>query len=192
MIHASLMQVTLSEVDGENSMVNMINPPAEEPLVGWFLQTVNHLIAVFGRDRPTIVDLAQLRQLPAGSLGRTLADTLAEKQLTPFLKGPRRMQLHDTVHILTGYDTDPIGEAEVQAFLLGAKFNPAQIILAIGLLNVIHRQITPFPLLTSAQIRKRLWQAYWRGYRATFDVDTWQPETQWASPLTQVQKQFHL
>jgi ubiquinone biosynthesis protein Coq4 len=40
--------------------------------------------------------------------------------------GPRRQQLHDGIHVLTGYGTDPVGEAEVQAFLLGLKVSVSE------------------------------------------------------------------
>ena len=41
-------------------------------------------------------------------------------------------------------------------------------------------------------IRQRLRAAYRRGQAAHWDVDTWQPETLWTLPLTQVQAQFQV
>ena len=138
-----------------------------------------------------IVNPEQLYRLPRGSLGRSLADFLDQQQLELFQTGPRRKQLHDSVHVLTGYGTDPIGEAEVQAFLLGANFHLAHVLLVGGLLHFIHRRIAPLPLFRT-DIRQRLWAAYWRGQRSIFDVDTWQPEAQWHLPLSQVQTLFHV
>ncbi|MGA7935167.1 MAG: hypothetical protein WCA35_16585 [Kovacikia sp.] len=141
---------------------------------------------VFGLNVPQIFEVEQLKQLPAGTLGRGLADFLEQQQLTPIVTGPRRKQLHDSVHVLTGYDTDPIGEAEVQAFLLGAKFHPLQIILGLGIGYILSREGF------SPAVRQRLWQAYRRGWNATFDVDSWQPEQQWQLSLVQVREFYHV
>lgn len=75
-----------------------------------------------GVSEPTIVNAADLRHLPAGTFGRTWIDTLDAAGLAPLTNGPRRQQLHDGIHVLTGYGTDPLGEAQVQAFLMGTKF----------------------------------------------------------------------
>ena len=152
-----------------------------------FLNAVDRVSDRLGISVPAVVHLEPLRQLPPGTLGRSLADHLDQQQFRPFTTGPRRKQLHDAVHVLTGYDTSPIGEAEVQAFLLGAKFHPAQIALGLGTLRLVYKHCPSCPHLW-----QRLWQAYQRGQASTFDVDRWQPETQWALPLTQVQTLFHL
>ncbi len=172
-----------------------MNSSSTVPSNGVFLDRFLHLVDQVG-DRlglnvPPVVDIEQLHRLPINTLGRLLADFLDQQQLTPFQTGPRRKQLHDSIHVLTGYGADPIGEAEVQAFLLGAKFHLAHLILGGGLLRVIHRRVTHLPLLNAA-IRQRLWAAYWRGRDSTFDVDTWQPEAQWHLPLSQVQALFHV
>ena len=63
---------------------------------------------------------------------------------------------------------------------------PPQVILGLATLRLIHRQAVRFPLANS-DIRQRLLTAYRRGQNSSFDVDVWQPETQWAMPLLQVQ-----
>lgn len=83
---------------------------------------------------------AWVRSRPPGSLGHAWAQHLDDNGLKPFDYGPRRQQLHDGVHVLTGYGTDPLGEAEVQAFLLGARFHPANLVLLLGLLRGVTRQ----------------------------------------------------
>lgn len=152
-----------------------------------FLAGVDQVSDHLGLSVPAFVDLVALRQLPSGTLGRSLADHLDQQQLQPFVTGPRRKQLHDSVHVLTGYDTTPVGEAEVQAFLLAAKFRPTHILLGLGILRLVHKRCPHTPHLW-----QRLWQAYQRGYGSTFDVDRWQPETQWQLPLTQVQSLFQV
>ncbi len=172
-----------------------MNSSSTAPFNGVFLNRFLYLVDRVG-DRlglnvPPVVAIERLRCLPIGTLGRSLADFLDQEQLAPFQTGPRRKQLHDSVHVLTGYGADPIGEAEVQAFLLGAKFHPANLLLVGGLLHIIHRRVAPLPLF-NATIRQRLWAAYWRGRHSIFDVDTWQPEAQWHLPLSQVQTLFRV
>jgi len=156
-----------------------------------FLNFVDQVSDCIGANVPQIVDIELLKKLPEGTFGRTVADFYQQNNLHPFITGPRRKQLHDCVHVLTNYGTDPISELEVQAFLLGAKFNPFQLVLSVGLLRIAHRQTIPFPL-TRPQIRQRLQAAYQRGQSAQFDPDSWQPETLWHCSLAQVQATFHV
>jgi ubiquinone biosynthesis protein Coq4 len=152
-----------------------------------FLNGVDAVGDRFGINVPAIVHLDYLRHLPVGTLGRSLADFLAAQQIQPFTTGPRRKQLHDSVHVLTGYGTDPVGEAEVQAFLLGAKFHWAHVILGTSFLIMIQRRCPPQPDLWS-----RLWMAYQRGQQSTFDADRWKIEGQWELPLAQVQSLYQI
>ncbi len=133
---------------------------------------------------PQIVYVEKLQQLPLGTFGRTWADFLAQNNLKPFTTGPRRKQLHDGIHVVTGYGTDLMGEAEVQAFLLGAKFRLINLLLGLGLLRIIYKK-------QGQQLSwDRLWQAYQRGSHSNLNPDTWQPELLWHLPLTDVQASF--
>lgn len=155
-----------------------------------FLQLLHWANDRLGRNVPPIVKMDYLRSLPPGSLGHAWAQHLDANGLQPF-RGPRRQQLHDGVHALTGYGTDPLGEAEVQAFLLGAKFRLAHLLLLQGLLRSIHRQRRHQRIaLSPAVVRSRLIAAYRRGRNAHFDPDTWQPESLFPLPLTTVQSRF--
>jgi ubiquinone biosynthesis protein COQ4 len=149
-----------------------------------FLASVDWLGAALGVNIPPIVDLEYLRSLPPTTLGRTLANFLHQHQLSPLATGPRRKQSHDAVHALTGYGADAIGEAEVQAFLLGAKFRLAHVVLGLGLLSLM------LPSLHQTSRRDRLWHAYCRGQASRFDVGTWRPEDQWHLPLAQIQNHY--
>ncbi len=170
-------------------------PPSSKPsapLVPHFLNAVDWVGATLGLNVPPIVVLAQVRSLPPHTLGHSLADFLSQHHLEPLTTGPRRKQLHDLVHVVTGYGTDAIGETEVQAFLLGAKFRLAHLILGLGLLEMIRRQAahagggaTPV-----SDVYERLRSADERGHASRFDLATWQPETQWHLPLSQVQAQL--
>jgi ubiquinone biosynthesis protein Coq4 len=135
---------------------------------------------------PQIVYIEKLRSLPLGTFGRTLVDFLEKNNLKPFTTGPRRKQLHDCIHVVTGYGADLIGEAEVQAFLLGAKFGLINLMLGLGLLRIIYKK-------QRQQLSwDRLWQAYQRGYHSQLDPDTWQPELIWHLRLADVQALFGL
>lgn len=158
-----------------------------------FLQIIAHMSEQLGLSVPQIVDIKALHQLPVGTFGRLWADTLDTHQLKPLTAGPRRQQLHDGLHVLTGYGVDPIGEAEVQAFLLGAKFRLVHLIIGFGLLNAVARQMQqPKDKLSRQNVGKRLRQAYYRGHHSHFDPDTWQPEQLWHQPVEQVRAQFGL
>jgi ubiquinone biosynthesis protein COQ4 len=153
-------------------------------LVLRFLALVDWLGARLGVNVPPVVEIEFLRSRPPGSLGHSLVEFLDRHHLQPFTTGPRRKQLHDAVHVLTGYDTDPIGEAEVQAFLLGTHFRWVHVMLGLGILGLMPR---PAQRHHRRRLVQRLWQAYRRGQAAQFDVATWQPEAQWQLPLADVQ-----
>jgi ubiquinone biosynthesis protein COQ4 len=160
-------------------------------LIPHFLYLVDRLSDFLGASVAPLVELDKLRSLPPHTLGRAWADALDRAQLAPLTTGPRRKQLHDGIHVLTGYGTDAIGEVEVQAFLLGAKFRGVHLVLGLGLMRLVLRQAEQSGL-SGQQVGARLWNAYQRGDRSSFDADTWHPEHQWHLPLAQVQAQFHL
>ncbi len=170
------------------------NPDADlAPLVQCFLSVFDWFSDRFDLSVPQIVNLAELQPLPVGSLGRSLADFLDQHQLQPFENGLRRKQLHDSVHVLTGYGSDPLGEAEVQAFLVGAKFSALNLAIGLGLLVAIRRNhLRGLASCPPALVRQRCRAAYQRGCRSCFDPNRWQPETQWALPLAQVRQQYNL
>ncbi|MEB3180450.1 MAG: Coq4 family protein [Nostocaceae cyanobacterium] len=160
-----------------------IDSPHPTSRVQQFLDAIDKISVVRGKSVPPIVNIEKLRSLPPGSFGKAWADFLDTNNLQPFTTGARRKQLHDGVHVITGYGTDPIGEAEVQAFLLGAKFHFMHVALGLGLLRIISKH---------HQYRQnfswnRLYCAYQRGLHSHFNPDTWQPEHLWHLPLAEVQ-----
>ncbi|MEM9541622.1 MAG: hypothetical protein AAGA60_19270 [Cyanobacteria bacterium P01_E01_bin.42] len=158
-----------------------------------FLNIVDRLADSLGLSVPPIFCLEELRSLPSDTLGRSLVDFLECHQLKPLDGGLRRKQLHDSVHVLTGYGVDSLGEAEVQAFLIGTKFNPGNLLIGLGLVRMIRRQRGQGVLTESpAIVRERLHAAYRRGIRSSFDPDRWQPELEWMLPLIEVRKAYDL
>jgi ubiquinone biosynthesis protein Coq4 len=167
-------------------MQPLINSPNPTPHLQQVLDAIDKVSAAQGKSIPQIVYIEKLRTLPADTFGKAWADFLDKNNLQPFTTGGRRKQLHDGIHVLTGYGTDPIGEAELQAFLLGAKFHPRHVALGLGLLRIIskhHQYRQNFSW-------ERLHQAYQRGYHSRFNPDIWQPEHLWHLPLSDVQAMF--
>ncbi|MDX2211917.1 MAG: hypothetical protein SFY66_01390 [Oculatellaceae cyanobacterium bins.114] len=165
----------------------MLFSPPSPAKIQQFLNLIDRISDKLGVSVPPFVHLEQLRSLPVGTLGHAWAESLDRRNLAPFTTGPRRKHLHDGIHVLTGYDTDPLGEAEVQAFLLGSKFRVAHVLLGVGLLKPIYHQHP-----TWQEVQARLWSAYQRGSHSSFDVDSWQPEQMWHVPLEQVQQHYGL
>lgn len=158
-----------------------------------FLQRVDRTAERLGLSIPAIVHLESLRQLPPGCFGRAWADFLDQNNLQAFTTGPRRKQLHDGIHILTGYGSDELGEAEVQAFLLGAKLHPLNLLLLAGLVRILYTQKSAESQSDSrSRIRQRLWQAYQRGRQSNLDPDNWQPERFWELSLAEVRAIFRV
>jgi ubiquinone biosynthesis protein COQ4 len=161
-------------------------------LIPFFLDTVDRLSDTLGVSVPPFVYMDELRSLPPNTFGRAWADSLDRAHLMPLTTGPRRKQLHDGMHVLTGYGTDPMGEAEVQAFLLGAKFKLVHLALGLGLLRLLSKQVSEQSDLSLQQVGAKLWKAYQRGDRSCFDVDAWKPECMWHEPLAQIQARFQI
>jgi ubiquinone biosynthesis protein COQ4 len=140
---------------------------------------------------PAIVDMGYLRSLPVGTFGQAWAEFLDHNHLQPLATGSRRKQLHDGIHVLTGYGSDLLGEAEVQAFLLGAKFGWVNLLLGLGFLRLLAQRSQPQdPAITPKLVWNHLLTAYQRGQRSHFDPDTWQPEPLWQLPLAEARSQL--
>jgi ubiquinone biosynthesis protein COQ4 len=155
-----------------------------------FLQAIDRLGDRLDLNVPPVFQITDLSTLPAGTLGKASVDHFTHNEFQPLTTGPRRKQLHDAVHVLTDYRTNPVGELEVQAFMLGAKFFPAHIILGVALWHLADRQHRQLGI-TRWEILRRMRQAYDRGTRSTLDIDNWQPEYQWHRPLIEVQKMYN-
>jgi ubiquinone biosynthesis protein Coq4 len=149
---------------------------------------IDRFSEVRGKNVPQIVEIEKLRSFPKGSFGKAWADFLYDNDLQPLTTGFRRKQLHDGVHVLTGYDSSLVGEVELQAFLLGAKFGLFNLFIGIGLLRAIRKRL---PNQTLA-VRQRIWKAYQRGKSSNFNPDTWEPELLWGLPLNEVKAMFWL
>jgi ubiquinone biosynthesis protein COQ4 len=145
----------------------------------------------------TSFDLKKLFTLPEGTLGHEVAKFYFQKNLSPdvFQKPPplknpeavylvmRLRQSHDIWHVLTDYDTDPVGEVLLQAFTFGQLGIPsAFIISSLGSLRFAR---------TSEKLPRRTFAAYQRGKEAApLACVYW--EQHWNTPLDELKAKFRL
>jgi ubiquinone biosynthesis protein COQ4 len=133
---------------------------------------------------------AKLRE---GTLGRTYSEFLRSRNLTPeVFAAPREVrdeaaryvaqrirQTHDLWHVLTGYDTDVLGEAELQAFTYAQLRTPFSLLVAL------------FGASNANLLSPRVWAAYRRGKRAAPLV--WRAwERHFATPLPELRQLLRL
>ncbi|HEY8088000.1 MAG TPA: Coq4 family protein [Polyangiaceae bacterium] len=100
-------------------------------------------------------DVAALRALPAGSLGREYARFLDANGITPLAVSPamrarfrdapyalRYTATHDLHHVLAGFDTGLAGEAGVLAFNVGQGAAPVRPAM-LGFVRVLYTLVSP-------------------------------------------------
>lgn len=151
-------------------------------------------------------DVAHLAALPDGSLGREFARYLTDNDLDPNLLresafieahrargkdvgylAERGFQLHDMFHVLTGFDTTPLGEVRVVSFTVAqtpAPY-PAMIIATRPLQMVLYK-----PELLPA-VMDAITEGWALGRRARPLIDVrW--EEYWERPLTELRREYAL
>ena len=168
------------------------NPSAEEMLKNRYLSP--------------IPDVAQLAALPDGSFGKEFERHLTSNDLdvnllreSAFIEAhqargddvgylaERGFQLHDLFHVLTGYDTTPLGEVRVVSFTVAqapAPY-PAMIIASRPLQMVLYRpQLLPL-------VMDAITEGWALGRKAKpLLVVRW--EEQWERPLTEIREEYDL
>jgi ubiquinone biosynthesis protein COQ4 len=151
-------------------------------------------------------DLEFLAGLPEGSLGKAYERYYTENKLEPDLLresafidahkkrgedvgylAERGFQLHDLFHVLTGFDTSPLGEVRVVSFTVAqvpAPY-PAMIIATRPLQAALYRPaILPFLMdaitegWSLGRKAKSLMPVHWEEY--------------WESPLSEIQAEYDL
>ena len=149
-------------------------------------------------ERPRLrVELATLRLLPRGTLGREFAEQMIAKGLDPaalphlpstddhsFLRA-HLYETHDVWHAVTGFDTDWVSEIGLQAFYLAQIPGPlSAALVAVGCLRIARFEM---------ESRERVMDAIVRGWtmgrraRPFFGV-RW--NELWDVPLEDVRKQL--
>lgn len=146
-------------------------------------------------ERPSLqgkdLNLSALADLPQGSLGHEFARYFRDHKISPFettivlnddidFIAKRYRETHDLLHVLTGYDTDVIGELELQAYALGnLGIRTAALILLVGTLGQLKNRQAGVELSSYA---RRLWAAYRRGRASRQFLGFWF-EHHWETPV---------
>jgi len=170
----------------------LANPVAEEMLAERYLSPAP--------------DLEALGALPEGTLGHAFECYMRENDLDPNLLresafieahkkrgddvgylAERGFQLHDMFHVLTGYDTTPLGEVRVVSFTVAqtpAPY-PAMILATRPLQSALYKPQL-FPVLMDA-----ISEGWVRGRRAKSLMPVhW--EDHWDRPLAELQAEYDL
>ena len=143
------------------------------------------------------IDLAELRALPEGTLGRAFAEhmiaakldpsalpTLASDDAIAFFRA-HLYETHDVWHVVTGFGTDVVGELGLQAFYQ-AQIPGAlpSLLLAVGMLrSAIFDQELTVPFM-EALVRG------WRMGRAARPLFGVRWDDLWSTPLCDVRNQL--
>jgi ubiquinone biosynthesis protein COQ4 len=149
---------------------------------------------------PQRYDVDALLALPGDSLGGAYARHMKARGLRPdfyddvaprhrlhFLR-LRLRQTHDVWHVLTGYDTDPVGELGLQGFYFGQVTNGQSALIFAG--GVIRCLLTGTYRLLEDYV-----QAFAEGFRAGRNADSllavrW--EDLWMEPLEALRQRFNI
>jgi ubiquinone biosynthesis protein COQ4 len=153
------------------------------------------------REKPDLqastLDLPAMRALPEGTLGKQLVHYYEDNGIQPFESpypasddveylAKRYRELHDVVHVVTGYGTDGLGEMELQAFIWG------NLGLRNTLLNVGLTSLLPSGARTVWLHTRELRAAYERGRQSQDVCIKPRYEHLWASSVEDVRQQIGL
>ncbi len=146
-------------------------------------------------DKEVIVDLAVLHQLPPDTLGGAYArhmlahgfnvDAFADPERGT--KFERRLGItHDVQHIITGFDTSPVGEYGLAAFLL-VQYG--------DLLNVFVLSWVPWSAIGNFRSIPKLVKSLWRGFVGgcgSAPLAAYPFEDNWHKLLTDVRQELKI
>jgi ubiquinone biosynthesis protein Coq4 len=181
----------------------------EEALEGFdAMALANPVAAEMLKDRylsPT-PDVDQLASLPEGTLGKEFERYLTDNELDPVLLresafiaahrergedvgylAERGFQLHDLFHVLTGFDTSPLGEVRVVSFTVAqtpAPY-PAMIIASRPLQMILYKPELLLPVMDA------ITEGWALGRRAKSLLPVhW--EEHWERPLAELRQEYDL
>jgi ubiquinone biosynthesis protein Coq4 len=171
--------------------------PSRDALVGAFSQTRRGRVGLLQRYRARLPDDALA--LPVGTVGRELAEMLAERGLDPNALpelpvhtaaawvGAHIYESHDAWHIVTGFDTSALGETALAAFYVAQM--PSR--LHVALLAAAMLRLLTIDMASLDQVM----DAIARGWRAGRDADSllgldW--NAWWDRPLSELRDELRL
>jgi ubiquinone biosynthesis protein COQ4 len=140
----------------------------------------------------SILDLPALAALPEDTLGGAYGRHMLTRGLKPLVtvREPEDdaeyvaqwlYLTHDLWHVLTGYDTDDLGETDLQAFYLGKMNAPSS--LTVVAMSFLKRRGQV------GQLTRRLGAAYLRG-RAAGNVVSFRWDRHWSTPIAEVRRRL--
>ncbi len=139
-------------------------------------------------------DLAQLKQLPPGTLGRVFADHMIENNLDPrsipvpshapgdvrYVRTHLR-ETHDIWHVATGSHTDVAGEIGLQAFYLAQlPSRLSAVLISMAFLHLATKNIEPRDAIMTEIMRG------WALGRRAKPLFGFEWAKHWATPLVEV------
>jgi hypothetical protein len=160
---------------------------------------ISDLLRTFGvlpADEALADKYRALATYPDGALGREFARYMEKNQFPwPGQKGgvPEAALHHDFTHVLTGYETDPLGEIEIGSFTAGMKkTDPFFFLLFVMLEFHVGLAIRPGqPAFPGHYDAKRAFAAHQRGARCTRDLtDAWDYWAVMKQPVTALQVEY--
>jgi ubiquinone biosynthesis protein Coq4 len=181
-------------IDTSQSILHILAAGHNSRWQAWVIARLRrqaHLIV----EREVTIDLVALHQLPPDTLGGAYARHMmahgfnAEAFADPErgTKFERRLGIaHDVQHIITGFDTSPVGEYGLAAFLL-VQYG--------DLLNVFVLSWVPWSAIGNPQripkLIKALWQGFMGGWRSA-PLVAYPFEDNWDKLLTTVRQELKI
>ncbi len=140
------------------------------------------------------IDLPALARLPERTLGHDFARYFEVNKIRPFESpyevrndvdylSKRYRETHDIAHVLTGYDTDVLGEMQLQAFMVG------NLGIRTGLLILAYSLFRGVPGLSLFAYFRKLRAAYRRG-AGSAQLIRMRYERYWATPVDALREQL--
>lgn len=137
-----------------------------------------------------------LGDLPPGTLGREYWEYIQRNQFPfPGEKGapPELIVIHDCVHILSGYGTDPVGEIQVVGFLIGfADQDPTDHLISILMQFHLGEHIAPQVPPGRGNFPPEMFlRAVQRGAAMNINLnDRWDPWTVFDQPVAALRERY--
>jgi ubiquinone biosynthesis protein COQ4 len=144
------------------------------------------------------LDLSALERMSPRTLGHELARHFRDNAIDPFVttaEAPddvhylanRYREIHDILHVVTGYGTDKLGELEFQAFMVGNLHSRAAALVILFTMKRMMRRKPPGVDFSS--YASRLWAAFRRGSRAR-EVISFSFEQHWDQPVSSLSERL--
>jgi hypothetical protein len=156
------------------------------------------MMGLLPADRALVERCRALAALPDGTLGREYCRYRERNGFPwPGEKGGVVMGAlhHDLTHVLTGYDTDPIGEIQIGSFTAGMKrVDPFVFLIFVMLEFHVGLAVRPFSEPTPGHYDAALaFRAHQAGTRCARDLtDQWDVWPEMARPVEDLRVELHI